>query len=158
MMIVMRYALERYAWGRTGEPPISEFSGCLERLRNTNPNIELRFRCGICVAKHVKKQGSNHGKHRMPLENLLTHWTKRHKKGEDSWTRTLIELPTEAEVTEEVRNADQKLLMEKEALVQREEAMGNNVHIRPRLKGNLIMAAPLAQEAFDKLFFRRKKI
>jgi hypothetical protein len=65
-----------------------------------------------------------------------------------------MHLPSDSEVLVLMTKADEKLQAEKEAAREREEKLAENVRKRPRLKGQVVIQARLASDAFDELFER----
>lgn len=155
MKIALKYALDLYARSREREPELSMFTGCLETLQNVNPAIDLRFRCGVCAGEGRVYRNTRHVKYKISIENLLSHWDEKHKEGEPSWVQSLMQLPSESEILEQIIEADKKLQEEKEATKERTAEMPTNARKRPKLKGSVVMQARLAREAFDELFPRQ---
>ncbi|KIX07011.1 uncharacterized protein Z518_04987 [Rhinocladiella mackenziei CBS 650.93] len=154
MKIALKYALDLYTRTQLTEPPLPLFTSCIEELHKANPAIDLRFRCGICVGEGKVYRTARQVKYKISVEGLLEHWHEKHKDSGASWSQGLMQLPTDSEVMEQIADADRRLQEEKEATRERTAELSNNVRKRPKLKGNVVMQARLAREAFDDLFPR----
>lgn len=154
MKIALKYAVDLYSRGEASEPPLSKFATCLELLHDANPAIELRFRCGVCVGEASVYRTARQVKYKISLEGLLTHWEEKHADGGYMWSQSLMQLPSAAEVMQQIREADQKLQQDREATRERTEQLSENVRKRPKLKANLVLNARSAGEIFDQLFDR----
>ncbi|KAI1613683.1 hypothetical protein EDD36DRAFT_434291 [Exophiala viscosa] len=152
MKIALRYALDLYMRIDEGEPPMSMLFLGFELIHHANANFDLRFKCGSCVAEGTVDPSAKQVKYRIPYEALITHWEQRHIEDEISWTESLMHLPSDSEVLVLMTEADKKLQAEKDAARAREEKLAENVRKRPRLKGQVVIQARLARDAFEELF------
>lgn len=158
MKIAMKYALDLYWKTHQREPALSKFTGCFEELRSANPAINSRVRCGICVGESKPNRNGRYTKSTMSIETLLTHWEEKHEKDDIPWSKGLLQLPSEIEVTEQVSHVDDKLAAEKEAAQGRTVLSSTDLKKRPKLKGSLVLQTPLAKEVFDELFAYRHSV
>lgn len=154
MKIALKYAVDLYSPGQVSEPSLSKFAACLEVFHDTNPAIELRFRCGVCVGEASVYRTARQVKYKISLEGLLSHWEEKHSGGGYKWSQSLLQLPSDTEVMQQICEADQKLQQDREATRERTEQLhlSENVRKRPKLKASLVMNARLAGETFDQLF------
>ncbi|KAK4945300.1 hypothetical protein LTR10_015459 [Elasticomyces elasticus] len=152
MKIALRYALDLYMKTDEGELVPSMLFVGFELIRSANANFDLRFKCGACVAEGTVDPGAKQVKYRLPYDALITHWEQRHEEEGISWTEALMHLPSDSEVLVLMTKADEKLQSEKDAARVREEKLAENVRKRPRLKGQVVIQARLARDAFDELF------
>ncbi|EXJ95870.1 hypothetical protein A1O1_00995 [Capronia coronata CBS 617.96] len=155
MKIALKYAVDRYASALATEAPLSMFRASFESVREANPAIDLRFRCGVCVGDEDIIQSAKHVKYRVAIEILLTHWEEKHQRGEASWSQSLMCLPSDSEVMEQIAAADESLQQEKELAKARTAELPKNVRKRPKLKANVVMQTRSANEALRELFPRR---
>lgn len=154
MKIALKYALELYMRVSVEEPPLEMLAKGFEAIHSANANFDLRFKCGACVAEGRVDPSARQVKYRIPHEALMTHWEQRHEDDDISWIEGLMHLPSDSEVLVLMTKADEKLQAEKEAARAREEKLAENVRKRPRLKGQVVIQARLASDAFDELFER----
>ncbi|KAK5045338.1 hypothetical protein LTR84_009444 [Exophiala bonariae] len=152
--IALKYAIDLYLRAEGSEPPLSSFATCLNTLHDANPSIELRFRCNVCVGEETVYRTARQVKYKIDLEALLAHWGEKHANSNSSWSQNLMLLPSAAEVWQQILEADEKLLQERQATRERTQQLSGNVRKRPKLKGNLVMNARSAGEVFDQLFGR----
>jgi len=156
MKIALKYAVDLYSPGHMLEPPLSKFAACLELFHDANPAIELRFRCGACVGEASVYRTARQVKYKISVEALLSHWEEKHLTGGHKWSQSLLQLPSDTEVMQQIREIDQKLRQDREATRERTEQLqlAENVRKRPRLKASLVMNARSPGEIFDQLFDR----
>jgi hypothetical protein len=153
LKIALKFALDLYAKEHTSEPPVSNLIACVDMLRTVNPTIDLRFHCGICWAED-KARGIRQAKHRKGVEQLNRHWTRKHQGGSISWSKGMMQLPTESEVWRQIVSSDKKLRTEQEALTQREKTRHKDIRKRAHAKANAILQQRTAEEVIDELFPR----
>ncbi|ETI29025.1 hypothetical protein G647_01478 [Cladophialophora carrionii CBS 160.54] len=152
LKIALKFALDLYAKKHASEPPVSNIITCLDLLRTVNPRIDLRFGCGICGTEDKVYRSLRQTKYRKAVEQLEKHWTRRHHGGSISWTKGMIQLPTESEVWLQIVSSDKKLRTEQAALMQREMTRHKDIKKRAHAKANAILQQRAAQEVFDELF------
>lgn len=152
MKIALKYAVDLYSQAEASEPLLSTFADCLDSFHDANPGIELRFRCGVCVGESSVYRTARQVKYKISLEGLLAHWEEKHADGGSLWSQSLMQLPSAAEVRQQIHDADQKLQQDREATRERTEQLPGNIRKRPKLKASLVMNARSAGEVFDQLF------
>ncbi|OAL22731.1 hypothetical protein AYO20_11130 [Fonsecaea nubica] len=152
MKIALKYALDLYAQKHVEEPPLSAFMACLDDLATVNTDIELKFRCGICV-NQVKTANSNRSsKNKADMENIHRHWDHSHGGGAVSWGQGLMDLPNESQILREIVGVDDSLQGKKDAFVEREHVRASDLKKRKDPKSKVLFKVTSAAEAFDGLF------
>lgn len=152
MAIIVKYAGELHRQIGAAEPPISVLVDALEGIREANPRIDLRFRCNACLEMGDGHRGTRLTKTKLAIEKLLVHWEDKHGEVGQPWTRMLMLLPSDVEVTRQVQESDRKLQAEKEAMQERNAKLTSAIKKRPKLKEQVVMNARTAQEVLHDLF------
>jgi len=152
MKIALRYALDLYTKSDEDELTLSMLFVGFQLIHSANANFDLRFKCGVCVAEGTVDPSAKQVKYRIPYEALIMHWEQKHEEDGNSWIEGLMHLPSDSEVLMLMAKADEKLQAEQDAARAREEKLAKNVRKRPRLKGQVVIQARLACDAFDELF------
>ncbi|EXJ81270.1 hypothetical protein A1O3_07560 [Capronia epimyces CBS 606.96] len=152
MKIALKYAMDRYAATSATEAPLSMFRDGVEGVRQANPAIDLRFRCGVCVGDEDIIQSAKHVKYRVPVEALVIHWKEKHQGGEANWGQGLMCLPSDSEVMAQIAESDQSLQQEKELAKARAAELPTNVRKRPKLKTSVVLQTRSGSEVLEELF------
>lgn len=156
LKIALKFALDLYARKHKSEPAVTKFLACVDGLRDVNPQIELKFGCGVCVIEEKIQRSARQGQYKKPVDALEKHWAIRHHGGAISWTEGLMQLPTESEVLQQMLLSDKKLQAEKNALVQREMARSKDIKKRANSKASVVLQQQSVGDVFDQLFPRQE--
>jgi len=151
----LKFALDLYARKHATIPPVSKLIACLDEIRAANPKLDLKFGCGLCVADDKEHKSSRQNKYRKVVDQLEKHWAQKHHGGTASWTESMMQLPSESEVRQQIVLSDEKLRAEQAATKERELTRHKDIKKRANAKASVILRQRAAGEVFDELFHQR---
>lgn len=150
MRLALQYALDRYAVAfGTAKPSLAAFIGCHPKLQAANEEFTLTFSCGLCRQNPDIARSAIHTRPET-LPKLKEHFEKTH--GGHDWTLSLMDLPSDTQVTSILHDADEQSLKEKRATEEREASLAKNPRKKADPNAMMILRRPEAMAIFDELF------